>query len=147
MRERDFWCLVCFATLLLSLCYFCVLVLGQSGIWADDFTLVSMPLTHSFPSVLRGLGGCSVQIALIPYLGFVLWEVLEDYQKKGGELMPLCSPSPDHSPFLHCCQAGWGCVPCLFPVTQRGGRDFLLLLPHRLHHPLLTSFLTLVPPR
>lgn len=51
-----------------------------------------------------GLGGWSVLIALMAFPGFGFLAVLEEYQRKGGELTPLCYPSPNHSPFTHCCQ-------------------------------------------
>lgn len=85
MRERDFRCfaLVCF-----TLLFLCVCALTE---WCLGWWFYTCPCTAhtSFSFMLNGLRGWSLLITLIAFLGFGLWEALEEYQKKRGAFMPF----------------------------------------------------------
>lgn len=99
------------------LCYFCVFVLWQSGVWADDFTLVPALLTH--PLVLCSVAwGWSLLITLIAFLGFGLWEALEEYQKRGAFMpfVPLLQATAPSSTAAKLAEA----VSLGFSLSRRG---------------------------
>lgn len=96
MHERDFWCFV-----------FCFVILGVCVLteWCLGWRFYTCPCAARtfFSFTLRGLGGWSVLTALIAFLGFGLWEALEEYQKRRERLCPSVPLLPARSPLL----PGW----------------------------------------